>query len=133
MVPPVPIDAPLFMALPEPPPVTEVLAEPGFMVPLVLLLGDCWALVPPALMPESTLVFGAVVIEDPEEPGAMLWPAPAPPVPAAPAAEPLPMVCAKARPDAARLRHRLLATNKRDMMFLQIVYFTVRRYFLLPG
>ena len=111
------------MALPrlaEPEPgLMDVLLDPGLIVPLALLLGeppgDCCSLLPPVLMPESTLLFGVATIPVSDEPlpGVMVEPAPAVPEPAAPVP-----VWAKASPDAARLMHRPLATNKRDMIIL---------------
>jgi hypothetical protein len=108
--------------LPMVPPVelTEPDAEPGLMVPLVLLLaepfGDCWAPEPLVLMPESTLLLGVATmpLSDALPLGVIVEPLVD--VPAAPAVPAVP-VWAKAKPEAARLMHKLLATNKRDISF----------------
>jgi hypothetical protein len=97
-------------------------AEPGFIVPLVLLLadpfGDCCRPDPLALMPESTLLLGVATmpLSAAPLPGVMVEPVVAVPelVPAVPVPVPVP-VWAKAKPEAAKLIHRPLATNKRDI------------------
>ncbi len=112
MVPPI---DPLPMAPPEE--LTEPDAEPGLIVPLVLLLaepfGDCWRPEPLALMPESTLLLGVATMPLSAEPLLGVIVEPVVEVPAAPAVP----VWAKAKPEAARLKHKLLATNKRDISF----------------
>jgi hypothetical protein len=85
------------------------------VVPLALLpvepFGDCCVPLPVALMPLSVLPPGVATMPESEAPllGAMAPDVP-PPAP----------ICAKAVPEAARLKHRLLAINKRDMISLLI-------------
>jgi hypothetical protein len=92
-------------------------AEPGLMVPFVLLLaepfGDCCRPEPLALMPESTPLFGAATMPVSDVPLLGVIVEPVADVPAVPAVP----VCAKAKPAAAKPIHKLLATNKRDISF----------------
>lgn len=87
--------------------------ELGLIVPLVLLLadpfGDCCALLPLALMPASMWPPGVATIPESDAPLLGVMVDPTAPVPAAP-------VWANARPDAASPRHKVLATNKRDIL-----------------
>jgi len=115
-------------------PFIEPDCEPGLIVPLVLLsadpFGDCCALLPLALIPPSTWLPGVATIPESDAPllGVTVDPtAPVPepdPVPAAlvlaspgPTA-PVPAApdWANARPEAASPKHKVVATNKRDML-----------------
>jgi hypothetical protein len=107
------------------PEVTDPLCDPGLSVPLVLLLadpfGDCWVPDPPALIPESILPLGRVTIPVSELPPLGVTAA------LEPAALSGPLVCAKAKLDVARLMHKPLTTNKRDISYLLVPPGVTRR------
>jgi hypothetical protein len=87
----------------------------------VVPLGDCCSLLPVACTPESTLAPGEATMPESDAP----LPGAITPVllPAGLVADP-PVVptWAKAAPDAARLRHNVLATNKRDIWILLNIF-----------